>query len=144
MDKIEILKIAKDIRENLEKFNERNNFNYYGKTLGGACAVTSGELHKQLKAKGLNPVIKHGHATDYTEHLWIEVQGLLIDLTYTQYEYQVDPVVCFDLNSEDYKKYLTRWTEVSEITNFEKELGWGKYSSPSFYQTISEENQKHQ
>lgn len=144
MNKSEILKIAQEIRENLEKFNERNNFNYYGKTLGGACAVTSGELHKQLKDKGLNPVIKHGHATDFTEHLWVEVQGLLIDITYTQYNYQADPVECLEINSDEYKTYLARWSDVTEITNFEKELGWGKYSSPSFYQTISEENQKNQ
>jgi|SRR5579871_1625802 len=55
---------------------------------GGACGLMSYALYTALKRLGRKPVLAlAGPPTQSFQHCWVEVDGLIVDLTATQFGY---------------------------------------------------------
>jgi hypothetical protein len=82
MTSYEIRLIATRVRRWAEKYAEENN--HYN-DLCGMCAIASGELWRELRREGGNPILclkDDGPGA----HVFVECSGYLVDITATQFE----------------------------------------------------------
>jgi hypothetical protein len=99
----------------------------FSEHLAGMCAIASAELFKRLKAEGFKPKICFTE-----EHTFILVDGLVVDVTATQFGSRYKPVsiLPFEEAVEDGVwgmeiEYSTR--SLKSAAEFQAEVGWPKY-----------------
>lgn len=65
------------------------------KFLRGGCATASLLLHKELTKQGINSWMVHASSKSvfHGQHVWLETEHFLIDLTYSQFQKQETMII---------------------------------------------------
>ena len=98
MNKEKLRDIARDVREWGESVVSEDSD--YCNDLCGLCARASYELYKKLRKKKIPAVFVIGYG-----HCWVEVAGLLIDVTATQFWGMKKRKVLIEKVEKAYEKY---------------------------------------
>jgi len=82
-----LTELGRALRKEMKPFIKKHESDFYG-NFGGACGVMSYAMYQVLKRLGLKPVLAlAGPQTQTFQHCWVEVDGLIVDLTATQFGY---------------------------------------------------------
>jgi hypothetical protein len=132
-----ILEIAKKVRIASEIFalsSESKSLDFHGREdLGCMCATASFALYTELKKNGYDCVFVSGRFKDWCDHCWVEIDGMIVDITATQFSGIEDDVLVVPSNDDRYKPYSSRSRRknMGNLSNMQKS-GWPKEQAPSW------------
>lgn len=120
-DKAQIIKIAKNVRKWAERKARRDRFR---DSLCGLCAIASAQLFKELVNHGFSPKI-HQSNGGWGSHVFVTVNGFLVDVTATQFEIDDEVVVKRYRRSAKWfwNKDIT-FANVESLAKHQKDTGW--------------------
>jgi len=125
--------IAEETRKVCEKFamsDDSGDYDYcYRSDLACMCAVASFALRENLKKHGIeSKVVKGYFVREFSNriskehHCWVEAEGLILDITATQFGHY-HKVLLTDKNNDHYQK--------GRYINDYRNLRWGYSQNPS-------------
>lgn len=96
--------IAEQVRE--KAVENLTTMYHFPSDLGGACGICSFALKESIKKhySDAKPIVKSGYfnaPVRERDHCWLEVDGLIIDITATQFG-NYEPIIITDINSKFY------------------------------------------
>lgn len=92
----------------------------YGSDLCGACAYCAVELTERLKARNVKATLKVGYYNEeHSHHCWTTVDGIIVDVTATQFFMQQKVFICHPKMST-HEKYKTLYSGAKAYRELER------------------------
>lgn len=117
-----MLKEINQVRYELEQFNK--DFHWWDESLAGACLIGS-----YLLASKVNGVLYSGKVNG-VDHCWVETDTELIDITYSQFNYN-EKVLILKKDGSEYQNYQVS-SKIKHLLS-EEFNNWQLFQKPSFY-----------
>lgn len=102
----------------------------FDEVLCGMCASASAKLHQELQEVGVESKILYSCSETYGDHCFVVVDGHIVDVTATQFEYfDFEPVVIRAINKHDVGHYrfwraTQTFKNAIELINFQVANEW--------------------
>lgn len=119
-DKKSVLKVANQVRRWYDKGDLTN-------SLDCKCAIVSASLSVALHRKGIKHRIHY--AGDGWCHVFVVVDGYLLDLTAKQFDDDLEPIVFRRLKKRErewYWKTTHTFANAKELVSFQHDMNWPK------------------
>jgi len=114
-----VIKTAKAVRKEVQRwaYKLEDDYAITPDTLRGACGIASFLLHEALEAQGISSIFVMGRfwsrgysntpwadSADplYTNHCWLVVDGMIVDITATQFD-EEEPVYLTEADDDRYR-----------------------------------------
>lgn len=132
MPKKKINIIALEVRLIIETFRESAPENKWGFRMGGACATASVLIGAELKRQGISYKILEGREKRTRfDHVWIETEDYLIDVTYDQFDLKNPKILITLLGSKEYASYRKKFNVPKNRKTIKDFLSWNVKQRPS-------------
>ncbi len=127
-----IVKVARRTRR--WAMRNRDKFDIWS-DLGGMCAIASAKLFRNLQAEGIPAELHVAVARDYCAHVYVVVNGHIVDITATQFSEKHSAVLITERSKETRSKWWWQSTHkfqtVEALVAYQLKAGWPTEQIPS-------------
>lgn len=99
--------------------------------LNGYCAIASAELHKRLKAQGIDTKLHMADDNKFAAHVFLVIDDHVVDVTATQFrEFRYEPIVILherEAQQHWFYESTVNFATVDELRSYQVQQKWPQH-----------------